>query len=188
MIFIGDDWAEDHHDVYLMDEAGQRLASRRLPEGLTGIRGLHELVAGHAEEPTEVVVGIETDRGPWVGALSAAGYQVYAINPMAVAPYPRPPPRLGRQIRCLRCQTAGRAGTHRPAQPPPDRRRKPQAEAIKVRCRYNTRGRSLATSNDQPIDSTTPRTHSNVSATAGSSSKLAGFTSMTTGPSSVSNR
>ena len=44
MIFIGDDWAEDHHDVYLMDEAGRRLASRRLPEGLTGIRGLHELV------------------------------------------------------------------------------------------------------------------------------------------------
>ena len=41
MIFIGDDWAEDHHDVYLMDEAGQRLASRRLPEGLTGIRQLH---------------------------------------------------------------------------------------------------------------------------------------------------
>ena len=38
MIFIGDDWAEDHHDVYLMDEAGRRLASRRLPEGLTGIR------------------------------------------------------------------------------------------------------------------------------------------------------
>ena len=87
MIFVGDDWAEDHHDVYLMDEAGQRLASRRLPEGLTGIRGLHELVAGHAEEPTEVVVGIETDRGPWVGALSAAGYQVYAINPLAVARY-----------------------------------------------------------------------------------------------------
>jgi transposase len=87
MIFIGDDWAEDHHDVYLMDEAGQRLASRRLPEGLTGIRGLHELVAAHAEEPEQAVIGIETDRGLWVGALSAAGYQVYAINPLAVAHY-----------------------------------------------------------------------------------------------------
>ena len=87
MIFIGDDWAEDHHDVYLMDEAGRRLASRRLPEGLTGIRGLHELVAAHVEEPEQVVIGIETDRGLWVGALSAAGYQVYAINPLAVAHY-----------------------------------------------------------------------------------------------------
>jgi transposase len=70
-----------------MDEAGRRLVSRRLPEGLTGIRQLHELVAAHADEPTEVVVGIETDRGLWVGALSAAGYQVYAINPLAVAHY-----------------------------------------------------------------------------------------------------
>ena len=38
MIFVGDDWAEEHHDVYLMGEAGKRLASRRLPEGLAGIR------------------------------------------------------------------------------------------------------------------------------------------------------
>ena len=87
MIFIGDDWAEDHHDVYLMDEAGRRLASRRLPEGLTGIRGLHELVAAHVEEPEQAVIGIEIDRGLWVGALSAAGYQVYAVNPLAVAHY-----------------------------------------------------------------------------------------------------
>ena len=29
MMFVGDDWAEDHHDVYVMDEAGDRLASRR---------------------------------------------------------------------------------------------------------------------------------------------------------------
>jgi transposase len=87
MIFIGDDWAEDHHDVYLMDEAGRRLASGRLPEGLTGIRQLHELIGTHAEEPEQVVIGIETDRGLWVGALTAAGYQVYAINPLAVAHY-----------------------------------------------------------------------------------------------------
>ena len=87
MIFMGDDWSEDHHDVYLMDQAGKRLASRRLPEGLTGIRQLHELIAAHAEEPEQVVIGIETDRGLWVGALTAAGYQVYAINPLAVAHY-----------------------------------------------------------------------------------------------------
>jgi len=87
MIFIGDDWAEAHHDVYLMDDAGKRLASRRLPEGLAGIRELHELIAAHAEEPDQVVIGTETDRGLWVGALTAAGYQVYAINPLAVAHY-----------------------------------------------------------------------------------------------------
>ena len=37
--------------------------------------------------PGEVVVGIETDRGPWVSALAAAGYRVYAINPRSVARY-----------------------------------------------------------------------------------------------------
>ncbi|HWT50388.1 MAG TPA: IS110 family transposase [Mycobacterium sp.] len=87
MIFVGDDWAEEHHDVYLMDEAGRRLSSRRLAEGLAGIRGLHELIAQYAQEPDQVVVGIETDRGLWVGALAAAGYRVYAINPLAAARY-----------------------------------------------------------------------------------------------------
>ena len=87
MIFVGDDWSEHHHDVCLMDQAGKRLASRRLPEGLTGIRQLHELIAEHAEEPDQVVIGIETDRGLWAGALAAAGYQVFAVNPLAVARY-----------------------------------------------------------------------------------------------------
>ena len=84
-IFVGDDWAEDHHDIHLMDADGTRLASRRLPEGLAGIRGFHELVAAHADAPAQVVIGIETDRGLWVESLN--GYQVYAVNPLAVARY-----------------------------------------------------------------------------------------------------
>jgi transposase len=87
MLFVGDDWAEDHHDVYLMNDAGDRLESRRLPEGLAGIGRLHELIAEHAEDFAQVVIGIETDRGLWVDALTAAGYQVFAINPLAVARY-----------------------------------------------------------------------------------------------------
>jgi transposase len=87
MIFVGDDWAEDHHDVHLMDESGARLASRRLPEGLAGIGEFHQLVAHHAGDSGQVVIGIETDRGLWVSALVGAGYQVYAINPMAAARY-----------------------------------------------------------------------------------------------------
>ena len=97
MLFIGDDWAEAHHDVELEDEGGRRLARARLPEGLEGIARLHALVAEHAragwsglsseEVAGRVVVGIETDRGPWVSALRAAGYQVFAINPLSVARY-----------------------------------------------------------------------------------------------------
>jgi len=87
MLFVGDDWAEDHHDVCLMNDTGDRLASQRLPEGLAGISRLHALIAEHAEDPAQVVIGIETDRGLWVDALTAAGYQVFAINPLAVARY-----------------------------------------------------------------------------------------------------
>ena len=47
-LFVGDDWAEDHHDVELMDAAGRVLAQKRLPEGVAGMARLHELIARHA--------------------------------------------------------------------------------------------------------------------------------------------
>jgi transposase len=86
-VFVGDDWAEAHHDVHLMNSGGEQLARKRLAEGLEGIAGFHAMVADHAEDPSEVVVGIETERGMWVQALIAAGYQVYAINPLSVSRY-----------------------------------------------------------------------------------------------------
>ncbi|MGW2255698.1 IS110 family transposase [Kitasatospora sp. NPDC001660] len=88
MLFIGDDWAEDHHDVEVQDETGRRLATARMSEGVEGIARLHALIARHSGdelEPGQVVVGIETDRGPWVQALIAAGYRVYAVNPKQAA-------------------------------------------------------------------------------------------------------
>jgi len=90
MLFIGDDWAEAHHDIEIEDGLGRVLTRRRLPEGLAGITMLHELVAAHldpAAEPDQVLIGIETERGPWVQALLAAGYVVFAINPLQVARY-----------------------------------------------------------------------------------------------------
>jgi hypothetical protein len=90
VLFVGDDWAEAHHDIEIEDESGRVLARRRLPEGLAGITTLHELVAEHLDptaEPDQVQLGIETERGPWVQALLAAGYVVFAINPMQVARY-----------------------------------------------------------------------------------------------------
>jgi transposase len=96
VLFVGDDWAEDHHDVEVLDDEGRRLAKARLPEGMAGMSRLHELVAEHLDEEVidsetgmlaegEVVVGIETDRGPWVAALVAAGYTVLAVNPLQAA-------------------------------------------------------------------------------------------------------
>jgi hypothetical protein len=89
-LFVGDDWAEDHHDVEVMDAAGKVLAKKRLPEGVAGMAGLHELVGRHLGEDAdgaEVAVGIETDRGPWVAALVAAGYTVFGVNPLQASRY-----------------------------------------------------------------------------------------------------
>lgn len=97
LLMIGDDWAEDHHDIEIEDDTGRRLSRARLPEGLDGIAKLHALVAEHApadwvdltpeQTADRVFVGIETDRGSWVVALRASGYHVYAINPMSSARY-----------------------------------------------------------------------------------------------------
>jgi len=90
VLFVGDDWAEAHHDVEIVGADGRRLAKRRLPEGVDGLARLHALVADHLgrdDDVADVVVGIETDRGPWVQALIAAGYTVYALNPVQVARY-----------------------------------------------------------------------------------------------------
>ena len=87
MIFVGVDWAEAHHDVLVQDQDGRRLGGGRLPEGVAGIARFHELAASHAEEPGDVVIGIETDRGLFVAALVAAGYQVFAVNPMSTSRY-----------------------------------------------------------------------------------------------------
>jgi transposase len=90
VLFVGDDWAETHHDVELMDASGRRLAKARLCEGVAGIARLHAMIGeqlGENVEDVEVRVGIETDRGPWVRALIAAGYTVFAVNPLSVARY-----------------------------------------------------------------------------------------------------
>jgi transposase len=93
-LLAGDDWAEDHHDVELQADNGRVLSRARLPEGVAGMTRFHAMVAEAidalgVEDPddVEVLIGIETDRGPWVQALIAAGYRVYGINPLQVARY-----------------------------------------------------------------------------------------------------
>jgi transposase len=87
LIFVGHDWSEAHHDVVVMNEAGEVVGSARLGEGVAGVAGLHTLVSRWADDPAEVVVGTETDRGLFVAAMVSAGYAVFAINPKAVDRY-----------------------------------------------------------------------------------------------------
>jgi transposase len=86
-VFVGDDWAKDHHDLYVMDQQGNKLAGKQVPEGPVGMTEVHALLAPFIEEPGEALIGIETERGMWVQALIAAGYEVYVLNPLASARY-----------------------------------------------------------------------------------------------------
>ncbi len=49
VLFVGDDWAEDHHDVEVQDTTGRRLGKARLPEGVAAIARLHTLVGQFAD-------------------------------------------------------------------------------------------------------------------------------------------
>src|SRR5258707_11913800 len=87
-VFCGIDWAEDHHDIALVNRDGQLLARRRISDDAAGLAALLELLAEHgdsAEDP--VPVAIETPRGLLTACLRATGRAVYPVNPMAVARY-----------------------------------------------------------------------------------------------------
>lgn len=87
MVLVGIDWSEKWHDVCLMDEGGQVLGRRRIDDSLAGLTLLQALIAEHAEDPAEVVVGIETPHGLLLRGLRAAGYAIYAVNPLAASRY-----------------------------------------------------------------------------------------------------
>ena len=87
MIFVGVDWAEAHNDVAVMDQQGAVLGRGRFGVGVAGLAQLHGLIADHAAEPDQVMLGIELDRGLVVDSLVAAGYRVYGLNPLAVSRY-----------------------------------------------------------------------------------------------------
>lgn len=87
-VYCGIDWAEQHHDVALVDQDGQLIAKKRVAESVEGYAELVEMLAAAGDSTEErIPVVIETPRGLLVAALRGSGRTVYAINPMAVARY-----------------------------------------------------------------------------------------------------
>ena len=87
-VFCGIDWAEDHHDVALVDRDGTLVAKRRIRDDAAGFAALLQLLAeagDHADEP--IPVAIETSRGLLVACLRATGRPVFPINPISVSRY-----------------------------------------------------------------------------------------------------
>ena len=87
-VFCGIDWAEDHHDIALVDRDGKLLARLRIGDDAAGLARLLELLAEHGDSAGDPIpVAIETPRGLLVACLRAADRKVYPVNPMAVARY-----------------------------------------------------------------------------------------------------
>jgi transposase len=87
-VYCGIDWAEDHHDMAVVDRDGRLLARRRISDDAAGLAQLLGLLAEHGDTPeAPIPVAIETPRGLLVACLRATGRQVYPINPMSVARY-----------------------------------------------------------------------------------------------------
>ncbi len=87
-VFCGVDWAEDHHDVALVDAGGTRLAKLRISDDPAGFTQLTALLTEHGDSKDHPIpVAIETSRGLLVACLRATGRPVFAINPLAVARY-----------------------------------------------------------------------------------------------------
>lgn len=122
MIFVGIDWSEAHHDVCVLDGEGTVLAKGKVSHDVSGVGQLHAMVADDVEDPSEVVVGIETDRGLLVGSLVYAGYRVYAINPLAASRYRDRHAVSRAKSDPADAKVLGGPGSNRPTEPPGGRR------------------------------------------------------------------
>ncbi|MFC7446854.1 IS110 family transposase [Rhodococcus daqingensis] len=86
--FCGIDWADDHHDIAIIDDTGAVLVKERVANDAGGFARQIQMLADAgdtAEDP--IPVAIETDRGLWVTALRATGRPIYAINPLSASRY-----------------------------------------------------------------------------------------------------
>lgn len=87
-LYCGIDWAEGHHDIAIIDSAGELLAKRRITDDAAGYRDLMEVLAEYGDTPQDPVpVAIETSQGLRVAALRAGTRKIYAVNPLSAARY-----------------------------------------------------------------------------------------------------
>src|SRR5258708_13772018 len=81
MWYVGLDWADTHHDVLVLDEAGRRVGSRRFAHCHQGLTELKAFLLGIAASPEELACIVETSHGLLIAFLLEAGIPVYPVNP-----------------------------------------------------------------------------------------------------------
>ncbi len=81
MWYVGLDWADTHHDVVVLDEAGRRVGSRRFAHTHDGLNELKQFLLGIAAAPEDLACIVETSHGLLIAFLLEAGIPVYPVNP-----------------------------------------------------------------------------------------------------------
>ncbi len=81
MWYVGLDWADTHHDVVVLDEAGRRVGSRRFAHTHDGLNELKQFLLGIAASPEDLACIVETSHGLLIAFLLEAGIPVYPVNP-----------------------------------------------------------------------------------------------------------
>ncbi|HEX6552142.1 MAG TPA: IS110 family transposase [Ktedonobacteraceae bacterium] len=79
--YVGVDWADTHHDVLVLDEAGRRVGARRFTHSPQGLNELKQSVLSIATSPEQVACIVETNHGLLIAFLLEAGFPVYPVNP-----------------------------------------------------------------------------------------------------------
>jgi len=86
-IYVGIDWADDHHDIHVTDDTATVLGSFTIPHSCEGMAKLENRVGKCCTNREAVLVAIESHQGLLIYALLEAGYTVYPINPKAIDRY-----------------------------------------------------------------------------------------------------
>ncbi len=81
MWYVGLDWADTHHDVDVLDEAGQRVGARRFAHSHEGLNELKQFLLSIAAQPENLASIVETNHGLLITFLLEAGIPVYPVNP-----------------------------------------------------------------------------------------------------------
>ena len=86
-VYIGIDWADDHHDIHVTDDSAVALDSFSISHSYDGMKKLRERLGKSSSDPGNVLVAVESHQGLLIYALLEAGYLVYPINPKAMDRY-----------------------------------------------------------------------------------------------------
>jgi transposase len=87
MFYVDIDWADQKHDVCVVDEKGERVVKFTISHTAQGLSELHRLLSMLIPNRDELLLALETDKGLVVSFLLDLGYTVYPINPKVVSRY-----------------------------------------------------------------------------------------------------